>query len=70
MLGCRRVLVGVSTKRRRMETEGSWPLRESESARPHGYEKPRVEQVLTLGDLEREVLYAGPVDGTTLSDGS
>lgn len=26
---------------------------------PDGYESPRVEQVLTPGDLEREVLYAG-----------
>jgi hypothetical protein len=25
-----------------------------------GYEPPRVEQVLTPADLEREVLYAGP----------
>jgi hypothetical protein len=26
---------------------------------PDGYESPRVEQVLTPDDLEREVLYAG-----------
>ena len=24
------------------------------------YEPPRIERVLTLADLEREVLYAGP----------
>jgi hypothetical protein len=29
-----------------------------------GYEPPRVEQVLTLADLEREILYAGAVDGS------
>jgi hypothetical protein len=29
--------------------------------RPHGYEPPRVEQVLASADLEREVLYAGSV---------
>ena len=42
-----------------METEGSWPLLESGSERPHGYEPPRVEQVLTPAELEREALYAG-----------
>ena len=26
---------------------------------PGGYESPRVEQVLTPADLEREILYAG-----------
>jgi hypothetical protein len=31
---------------------------------PPLYERPRVERVLTLEDLEREVLYAGPVDGS------
>ena len=46
------------------------PAESQERPRPAGYENPRVERVLTLGDLEREVLYAGPVDGTTLGDGS
>ncbi len=31
---------------------------------PVGYEPPRVERALTLADLEREVLYAGLVDGS------
>jgi hypothetical protein len=31
---------------------------------PIGYERPWVERVLTLEDLEREVLYAGLVDGS------
>ena len=30
------------------------------------YEPPRIERVLTLADLEREVLYAGPT--ATLPD--
>jgi hypothetical protein len=34
---------------------------------PRGYEPPRVEQVLTPAELEREVLYAG--DATGDSDG-
>ena len=42
-----------------METEGSRPLGECGPERPHGYEPPGVEQVLTPADLEREVLYAG-----------
>ena len=29
---------------------------------PDGYEPPGVERVLTPADLEREILYAGPVD--------
>jgi hypothetical protein len=31
------------------------------SARPQGYEPPRVVRVLTPEDLEREILYAGPL---------
>jgi len=27
---------------------------------PAAYEPPRVERVLTLADLEHEILYAGP----------
>lgn len=42
-----------------METEGSRSLGEHGANRPHGYEPPQVEQVLTPADLEREVLYAG-----------
>jgi hypothetical protein len=30
-----------------------------EFAEVEGYEPPRVEQVLTLAELEREMLYAG-----------
>jgi hypothetical protein len=32
---------------------------------PAAYEPPRVERVITPYELEREFLYAGPVDGTT-----
>lgn len=53
-----------------METEGRRPFGESGSERPYGYEPPRVERVLGLEDLAREVLYAGPVDGTALSTDS
>ena len=42
-----------------METEGRRALAESGSERAHDYEPPRVEQVLTPVELEREVLYAG-----------
>jgi hypothetical protein len=31
---------------------------------PEGYEPPRVEQVLMPAELEREILYAGVIDGT------
>jgi len=31
------------------------------SERPVGYEPPRVVRVLTPEDLEREILYAGPL---------
>ena len=34
-------------------------LRHRERVMPGGYEPPRVEQVLTPAELEREVLYAG-----------
>lgn len=34
--------------------------RESAGRQPAGYERPRIERVLTPADLEREVLYAGP----------
>ena len=42
-----------------METEGCQTLGERGPERPHGYEPPGVEQVLTPAELEREVLYAG-----------
>jgi hypothetical protein len=42
-----------------METEGRRADGESGSERPHGYEPPRVEQVLTPADLDHEILYAG-----------
>lgn len=42
-----------------METEGRRPLGESGSERPYGYEPPRVEQVMTPADFEREALFAG-----------
>ena len=32
-----------------------------EDAPPSGYEPPRIETVLGPGQLEREVLYAGPL---------
>lgn len=42
-----------------METEGRRADEESGSERPHGYEPPRVEQVLTPVELDHEILYAG-----------
>jgi hypothetical protein len=33
------------------------PIRQAE--RPEAYEPPRVEQVVTAEDIEREILYAG-----------
>jgi hypothetical protein len=48
----------------RMETEGTQTLGECGLERPHGYQPPGVDQVLTPADLEREVLYAGLVDGS------
>ena len=33
--------------------------REQSSPDPAAYEPPRVERVLTLADLEHEILYAG-----------
>ncbi len=42
-------------------------LRDHERVMPGGYEPPRVEQVLTPAELEREVLYAG--EPTAESDG-
>ena len=39
------------------QREGLTPSREGQ--RPQEYEPPRVEQVVTEADLEREVLYAG-----------
>ena len=47
-----------------METEGSQTFGECGPERPHGYEPPGVEQVLTPAELEREILYAGQ-DGVT-----
>jgi hypothetical protein len=37
--------------------ESSKPIREGE--RTEDYEPPRVEQVVTAEDIEREILYAG-----------
>jgi hypothetical protein len=37
--------------------EGSAPGREGQG--PPAYEPPRVEQVVTTAELDREVLYAG-----------
>ena len=34
--------------------------RDQSSPDPAAYEPPRVERVLTLAELEREILYAGP----------
>jgi len=42
-----------------METQGRRADGEPGSERPHGYEPPRVEQVLTPVELDHEILYAG-----------
>jgi hypothetical protein len=37
------------------------PAREASRRAPGGYEPPRVERLLRAAELEREVLYAGPL---------
>ena len=42
-----------------MEAPGDRRVERSGAERPHDYEPPRVERVLTPAVLEREILYAG-----------
>ena len=45
----------------RLGSRPEWPL-------VGGYEPPRVEQVLTATDLEREILYAGAAQADLSQD--
>jgi hypothetical protein len=42
-----------------MDVKREEPATSLEGPRPPGYEPPRVEQVVTASELDREVLYAG-----------
>jgi hypothetical protein len=44
--------------------EDAGPPDAREQRTPAEYEGPRIEKVLSPVELDREVLYAGPTDGT------